>query len=177
MSGGRIFATSNNENMAEQSKATALKNKKDLARLMYMQKLSQDEIALRVGVSRTSISKWVNDGKWEEARAALNVTRPEIVNKNLLLISRLLDRLNTDDIDLKDVGKIVDQISKLASAIERIDKKTNIIDTVEVFTALDNWLIKRMEWDKNITPELVRTIDHYHQLYISELAAKNGEKK
>lgn len=177
MSGGRIFATSNNENMADESKATALKNKRDLARLFYMQKVSQDEIAVRVGVSRNTISKWVVAGGWEETRAALNVTRPEIVNKNLLLISRLLDRLNTDDIDLKDVGKIVDQISKLASAIERIDKKTNIIDTVEVFTALDNWLIKRMEWDKNITPELVRTIDHYHQLYISELAAKNGEKK
>ena len=122
MSGGCIFATSNNENMAEQSKATALKNKKDLARLMYMQKLSQDEIALRVGVSRTSISKWVNDGKWEEARAALNVTRPEIVNKNLLLISRLLDRLNTDDIDLNSCVTLRSQLEFKDSRREARDE-------------------------------------------------------
>jgi len=154
------------------TKTSELKNKKDIARLLFMQGVTQDAIGERVGVSRNTVAKWAKDGKWDECRAALNVTRPEIVNKNLLLISRLLDRLNTDNIDLKDVGKIVDQISKLAAAIERIDKKANVVDAVEVFTALDQWLIKRMEWDKSITPELVRTFDHYHQLYISEMVNK-----
>lgn len=142
--------------------------KRELARLYYMQGESQKSISEKVGVSAVTLGKWVEQGGWKEKKAGMNVTRPEIVNKNLVLISRLLDRLNSEDIDLKDVGKIVDQVSKLAAAIERIDKKANVIDAIEVFTALNRWLEARMEWDKNVTPELLAQISHYQDLYISE---------
>ncbi|MBP5205179.1 MAG: terminase [Bacteroidales bacterium] len=146
--------------------------KKELARLYYMQGESQKTIAEKVGVSAATINKWVETGSWKEKKAGQNVTRPEIVNKNLVLISRLLDRLNSEDIDLKDVGKIVDQVSKLAAAIERIDKKANVIDAIEVFTALNRWLEARMEWDGDITPELLAQIERYQDLYISEQVKK-----
>ena len=146
--------------------------KKELARLYYMQGESQKTIAEKVGVSTATINKWVEAGSWKEKKAGQNVTRPEIVNKNLVLISRLLDRLNSEDIDLKDVGKIVDQVSKLAAAIERIDKKANVIDAIEVFTALNRWLEARMEWDGDITPELLAQIERYQDLYISEQVKK-----
>lgn len=142
--------------------------KRELARLYYMQGDSQKSISEKVGVSAVTLGKWVEQGGWKEKKAGMNVTRPEIVNKNLVLISKLLDRLNSEDIDLKDVGKIVDQVSKLAAAIERIDKKANVIDAIEVFTALNRWLEARMEWDKNVTPELLAQISHYQDLYISE---------
>ena len=154
--------------MADETKTTLSKRKKELARLYYVQGLTQDEVAERVDVSRNTLSRWVKEGKWSEYRAATNITRPEIVNKNLLLISRLLDKLNTDDIETTDIGRIIDQISKLAAAIERIDKKANVVDAIEVFTSLNNWLIKRMEWDREVTPELLRTFRHYQDLYISE---------
>ena len=112
-----------------------LEQKKELARLYYMQSESQKVIADKVGVSVVTLSKWVDTGGWKEKKAGMNVTRPEIVNKNLVLISRLLDRLNAEDIDLKDIGKIVDQVSKLAAAIERIDKKANVIDAIADDTA------------------------------------------
>ena len=72
----------------------------------------------------------------------------------------------------KIVGKIVDQYSKLAAAIERIDKKANVIDAIEVFTALNRWLEARMEWDGDITPELLAQIERYQDLYISEQVKK-----
>ncbi len=146
--------------------------KKELARLYYMQGEQMQSIAEKVGVSANTIGKWAETGGWKEKRAGMNITRPEIVNKNLILISRLLDRLNNEDIDLKDVGKIVDQISKLAAAIERIDKKANVVDAIEVFTALNNWLLERMAWDNEITPELLRTIERYQDLYINEHVKK-----
>lgn len=149
-----------------------LEQKKELARLYYMQGESQRVISVKVGVSEATLSKWSQKEGWGEKRAAMNVTRPEIVNKNLVLISRLLDRLNEEDVELKDVGKIVDQISKLAAAIERIDKKANVIDAIEVFSALNKWLEERMHWDKDITPEFMRTLDKYQDLYISEQADK-----
>lgn len=146
--------------------------KKELARLYYMQGEQMQSIAEKVGVSANTIGKWAETGGWKEKRAGMNITRPEIVNKNLILISRLLDRLNNEDIDLKDVGKIVDQISKLAAAIERIDKKANVVDAIEVFTALNNWLLERMAWDNEITLELLRTIERYQDLYINEHVKK-----
>lgn len=147
-----------------------LEQKKELARLYYMQGEAQKSIAAKVGVSETTISRWVDKDGWEARRAGVNVTRPEIVNKNLVLISKLLDKLNSEEVNLADVGKIVDQISKLAAAIERIDKKANVIDAIEVFSALNRWLEERMSWDSNVTPELLRTINYYQDLYISEKA-------
>lgn len=160
-----LFFCGENEIMATKKE---LEKKKELARLYYMQGESQKSISTKIGVSGVTVSRWAAIGAWESKRAGINVTRPEIVNKNLVLISKLLDRLNEEEIDLKDVGKIVDQISKLAAAIERIDKKANVIDTIEVFTALNKWLELRMQWDYNITPELLRQFDYYQDLYISE---------
>ena len=149
-----------------------LEQKKELARLYYMQGESQKVIADKVGVSAVTLGRWVDNGGWKEKKAGMNVTRPEIVNKNLVLISRLLDRLNSEDIDLKDIGKIVDQVSKLAAAIERIDKKANVIDAIEVFTALNRWMEARMEWDEQVTPELLAQFSYYQDLYISEQVGK-----
>ena len=129
---------------------------------------SQKSIAQKTGVSEVTIGRWVEKEGWKMKRASLNVTRPEIVNKNLMLISKLLDKLNSEDVDMRDIGKIIDQISKLAAAIERIDKKANVIDAIEVFTSLNKWLEQRMEWDKEITPELLQTINRYQDLYINE---------
>ena len=72
--------------------------------------------------------------------------------------------------DIKEVGRVIDQIAKLSAVIERIDKKANVIDAIEVFTALNRWLEERMAWDSNITPELLRTINYYQDLFISEKA-------
>lgn len=145
-----------------------LEQKNELARLYYMQGESQKNIASKVNVSENTISRWVDKGEWEKKRAGNMVTRPEIVNKNLILISHLLDKLNSEEVKLSDVGKIVDQISKLAAAIERIDKKANVIDSIEVFTSLNKWMEERMAYDKYITPDLLKAINHYQDLYITE---------
>lgn len=143
--------------------------KKELARLYFMQGEDQKTIAVKVGVSETTLSRWATAGSWTEKRAGINITRPEIVNKNLVLIAKLLDKLNSEDVSLADVGKIVDQISKLAAAIERIDKKVSAVDAIEVFTAMNKWLESRLVWDKNITPQFMDTFSKYQELYVNEL--------
>lgn len=145
-----------------------MSDKIELAKLYYMNGENQKSIAEKVGVSEVTISRWVKKYGWREIRTGIQITRPEIVNKNLLLISRLLDKLNSEEIDLANTGKIVDQISKLAASIEKIDKKANVIDAIEVFTALNRWLETRMSYDKELTPEIIRTINYYQDLYVSE---------
>ncbi len=148
-----------------------LEQKKELARLYYMQGETQKSIAAKVGVSETTVGKWADKEDWEARRAGVSITRPEIVNKTLVYINKLLDKYNNaDDIDIKDVGRVIDQIVKLSAVIERIDKKANVVDAIEVFTALNHWLEERMAWDEKVTPELLRTINYYQDLYISEKA-------
>ena len=148
-----------------------LEQKKELARLYYMQGETQKSIAAKVGVSETTVGKWADKEDWEARRAGVSITRPEIVNKTLVYINKLLDKYNNaDDIDIKDVGRVIDQIVKLSAVIERIDKKANVVDSIEVFTALNHWLEERMAWDEKVTPELLRTINYYQDIYISEKA-------
>lgn len=147
-----------------------MEQKRELARLYYMQGETQKNISAKVGVSEATVGKWAEKEGWEARRAGINITRPEIVNKTLVYIANLLDKYNSEEVELKDAGRIIDQIVKLSAVIERIDKKANVIDAIEVFTALNRWMEERMAWDHNITPELLRTINYYQDLYISEKA-------
>ena len=66
-----------------------LEEKKELARLLYMQGDTQKTIAEKTGISAQTITKWVNDNGWSEQRAAQNISRPELVNKLLRTIDKM----------------------------------------------------------------------------------------
>lgn len=137
------------------------------ARLLYMQGEPQKSIAEKVGVSAQTITKWVAEGGWEQARAAANITRPELVNKILNSINVLLEDLAADPSPEKTAAS-ADKLVKFAATVERLDKKTSVVDVIEVFMAFSKWLQYRMSFDPNVTPELLKTINHYHDLFISE---------
>ena len=65
-----------------------------------------------------------------------------------------------------------DKLVKFAATIERLDKKTSVVDIIEVFMAFSKWLQYRMSFDPNVTPELIQTINKYHDLFISEQLQK-----
>lgn len=132
--------------------------RKDLARMYYMQGETQKDIADKVGVSRNTISAWIKDNKWDSLRAAKTITRKEIVNKMLQQID--------EKIESKEWS--ADEISKAAAAVERLDKQTNIITIIEVFSAYNSWLVARMQLDPELTPELVKIMNRYQDLFIGE---------
>ena len=61
-----------------------------------------------------------------------------------------------------------DEAAKMAKAIKSLDGETNIITVIEVFTAYNKWLISRMQFDEELTPELVKAMNRYQDLYIAE---------
>lgn len=141
--------------------------KKSLARTLYMAGLGQNEIADKVDVSRVTISKWCSTEGWKEARAAKNVTRPELVNKLLLTIDTLITQVN-DSNDPALIAGLGDKLAKLSSVIEKLDKKANVVDAIEVFMAFSRWLEFSSQTDPEVTPELMRVINKYQDLYITE---------
>jgi transcriptional regulator with XRE-family HTH domain len=132
------------------------------------------EIADQLGVSRVSVSKWCAAGGWKEARAAKNITRPELVNKLLLAIDKLIEDVNKSE-DAEAIGSLADKLSKLSSTIEKLDKKANVIDAIEVFMAFNKWIQDQACYDPDITPELIKAINKYQNKFLMEKMSPNSE--
>ena len=133
-----------------------IEKKKSLARSLFLSGMEQTEIAEKVDVSRVTISKWCTSEGWKEARAAKNVTRPELVNKLLLTIDTLITQVNSSD-DPTLIAGLGDKLAKLSAVIEKLDKKANVVDAIEVFMAFSKWIEYRSTIDPDVTPELVGT--------------------
>ena len=145
--------------------------KKGLARVLFMAGKSMGDIAEQVGVSRQTVSKWANEGAWAEARAAQNITRPELVNKLLRTIDQLIEQVNQSE-DPALISGLADKLAKLSAVIEKLDKKANVVDAIEVFMAFNKWLQSRRETDPDLTPDLLRAINKYQDKFVVEMMGR-----
>ena len=146
-------------------------NKKSLARQLYLSGMEMNAIADKLEVSRVTVSRWSAADGWKEARAAKNITRPELVNKLLATIDKLIDQVNASE-DPSLIAGLGDKLSKLSSVIEKLDKKANVVDAIEVFMAFSKWLEYRSLTDPEVTPELMKAINKYQDKYIIEQLGK-----
>ncbi len=135
---------------------------KELARLYYAQGDSQAVIAEKTGISRVTINKWVSENGWDTIRAAARITRSEVARK---MLSRINDRLDDDN-------WTPDELAKCAAAIEKLDKKTNIVTIIEVFAKFNQWLSSRMALDSELTPQLIQIMTKYQDLFVAESDSK-----
>ena len=148
-----------------------LEKKKDLARALFLSGLEQTEIADKVGVSRVTISKWCTADGWKEARAAKNITRPELVNKLLLTIDKLIQQVN-DSEDPNLISSLGDKLGAIASVIQKLDKQANVVSAIETFMAFSKWLEYRAKTDPDVTPELIKAINKYQDKFLIESMSK-----
>ena len=151
-----------------------IERKKTLGRSLYMSGMELTEIADQLGVSRQSVSKWCSTDGWKEARAAKNISRPELVNKLLLAIDNLIAQVNGSG-DPEAIGALADKLSKLSSTIEKLDKKANVIDAIEVFMAFNRWIQDQACYDPDITPELIKAINKYQNKFLMEKMSHPAE--
>lgn len=150
-----------------------LEKKKSTARALFMSGMEQAEIADRVGVSRVTISKWCVAEGWKETRAAKNITRSELVNKLLLTIDNLITQVNESK-DPTLLGGLGDKLAKLSAVIEKLDKKANVVDAIDVFTAFSKWLEFRAKTDPEVTVELIKQINRFQDMFIIESVGKGS---
>ena len=148
-------------------KRTDREKRKSLARALYLSGMEQTEIADKVGVSRVTVSTWCAADGWKEARAARSITRPELVNKLLLTIDRLIEQVNASE-DANLIAGLGDKLAKLSAVIEKLDRKANVVDAIEVFMAFSKWLEHRAQTDPELTPDLIKAINRYQDKYIIE---------
>ena len=155
-------------------KKTDSDNKKYLGRSLFLSGMELTEISERLGVSRQTVSKWANSEGWKEARAAKNITRQELVNKLLLTIDKLITSVNESNDPALTAG-LGDKLAKLSAVIEKLDKKANVVDAIEVFMAFNHWIQDQASYDPEITPELIKAINKYQNKFLMAKMAPNSE--
>jgi hypothetical protein len=105
---------------------------KDFAKILFVNdNVSQKEIAIRLKVSEKTIGKWSKDEDWDKLKKSLLVTKDNQLN----MFYDQLDFLNTNikGRDYKIAStKEADVISKITSAIKKLETELSIGETVEV---------------------------------------------
>jgi transcriptional regulator with XRE-family HTH domain len=139
-------------------------HQKDFAKLLYVnQRLKQQEVADRTGVSLGTINKWVNDGNWERLRHSLLVTR----NEQIAVLYRQLENLTTQIEEKHNgipEGKQADTIVKLTAAIENLETETSIADIVQV-------LMKFCDFIRQNSPENAKVVTDLCDAFIKHSIA------
>ena len=116
--------------------------KRDHAKLIYLsENVTQKDIAARVGVSEKTISKWVNEGVWENLKVAVVVTKEQELRRLYFQVKEL-----NDAIELRDKGsrypnsKEADTLNKLTASIRAMETEAGVAYVVEVAKQLIEWL-------------------------------------
>ncbi|HCY82832.1 MAG TPA: DDE transposase family protein [Xanthomarina gelatinilytica] len=128
---------------------------KEYAKMLYLdttQKLSNKEIAERVGVREGTIGRWIKEGEWDKLRKSLMVTRQKIITNWYDQIERLNDAITERD-EPWPTGTEANTLAQLATNIKKLETETSIAEIFEVGTAFLDFL-KPVDFDvyKKIIP-------------------------
>jgi hypothetical protein len=131
----------------------------ELAFLLYMSGETARNISGRINVSEHTIGSWAEKGGWKEKRAASNITRAELINKTLKRINEMLES-----------GEAVnaDKLSKLASLVEKLDKKSSPVLIIDIFMEFGRWLKLQGATDREVDIEFIQRVTRCQDAYITE---------
>lgn len=124
------------------------------------QKLTNKEIAERVGVQPATIASWIDKQGWEKLRKSLLVTRQ-------VMISDLYDQLEWLNNTIKErKNKVADSkeantIAVITNSIKRLETETSIAEIYEVATGFCDFI-------KPIDFELYKRLVPLFDVFINE---------
>jgi len=120
------------------------KQKRDWARILYLKEnMTQQEIAERIGSSRVSVSKWIKEGKWEEMKVGLTMTKDEQIQNIYRQIAGINDAIkNRPEGQRYANPSEADTIGKLSSAVKKLEGDIGIADIVSVGIRFIEWIRK-----------------------------------
>ena len=123
--------------------------KKALARDLYLLgSYTYEEIAMKVGTQRQTISRWAKAGGWEDLKAGMSVTREEILKR----LYQQLNNINAIILEREPNerfanSKEADAMAKLSATIKNMEVDVGISDIISVGMRLGEWL-RRVDLDK-----------------------------
>jgi len=146
--------------MAKQ--ALSKTQQKDWARELFIRgDHTQKELAIKVGVAEKTMSRWVNEGRWETMRKGLMATKSEILKDLYDTLAAMKDEARIAATDNDPATKPdTDGIYKLALAIKKLETTTGIGEMIETGTKF----IKFIQIEDHALAQQVTT---YFDLFIT----------
>lgn len=121
-----------------------LQQLRDFAKLLYTkERITQKEIAQRIGVSEVTISKWANADNWEGLKLNLSVTREERMMSTITQLTELDASIAKQPEGLRyPTSKEADIRRKLVADLAALEVECGIKDIVDVSVKFLDWLRK-----------------------------------
>ena len=139
--------------------------KKETAKALYLKGIDTEKILELTGVCRQTLSRWVNKEGWKELRSAYGMTREELKKKLMAVASKAIDNPE----EYQKNKKLADDLVKIMSAIEKLDKTTNVVHYVEAFIGFENWLLEHLSDYTDLPENIVHKLHDAFDAYVIPL--------
>lgn len=146
--------------------------KRDAARLMYMDGWNQTDIARAIGVSENTVSKWSSDAKWKQQKISAQLMEDNAVQRVMEIIdyqtNALIRKKNSwlaedeNTVQLVDKGDI-DALQKLFSCIKKETHKFGAYATV-MKELLEYLQLADLDLAKQVAPHGDAFLQHVRKL-------------
>ena len=116
-------------------------DKRSIARTLYLDgNYTQEEIAVKVGVSRQTIIRWSKEDSWAELKASLSVTPTQLIAQWQQQIAEINRTITSREEGARYATPAeADAMLKLATSIKKIQDDLGISEVISVcmrFTAV-----------------------------------------
>lgn len=135
--------------------------KKELAKTIFLhENISQQEIAERVNTRPATISKWAKDGKWNELKVSISITKEEQLKNLYNQLRALNEEISTRKEKNYAFPGEADTITKLANAIAKMEGEVGVADIISVISKFLDWM---RDYDLKKAQELTPLFDSFIQ--------------
>jgi transposase len=144
------------------AKSVKYNEKKQYAEILFIVSgYTQKQIAEELSVTEKTIGQWVEKFGWKEKKAVQNLSPTKLIQSYYEQSDLILKKAKEDDRPI--TSKEADSLNKIASAIEKLDKKISPSLNMEVFMRFNNFL---QSIDLDLTKQLIPFQKEYIQTLI-----------
>jgi transcriptional regulator with XRE-family HTH domain len=121
-----------------------IKQKKEWAKTLYLNdNMKQKEIAVKVGVTEKTLSKWINDPdeNWDMLKSSVIITKEQELRRIYMQINELNTLIMSRAVGSRFSNtKEADTLSKLTASARSLETDASVADIIEVFKRFLTWL-------------------------------------
>jgi len=116
--------------------------KQDFAKVLYTrERLTQKEVAERVGVSPQTMTRWVKQEKWDEERNGYSVTREQQLKETYRQMTELNEVIaQRPKGERFPTSKEADSLLKLAQTAKQLETDASLDEIINAFSEYLDWL-------------------------------------
>jgi transcriptional regulator with XRE-family HTH domain len=150
--------------MAKKQTKDEIEKSKGYAKILFIKdKLTQKEIAAQTGITEKTISKWVNDGKWQSEQKNFVLTRQEQMGNLLDELTEINNFIRTKDKGFRFAdSKLGDVRRKLIKDIKELETKSSKPEAISACISL-------LEFVRRVDLKVAQDLGYYINGFIKSI--------